>query len=171
MNFQIIFDGKTRDELGYWHQRAHFLEHNGRIAIGVDPGVNFGITIIKGDGELDICWGKLPTHKEPGLRGVEAYNLVAGSGKRGKTAYKAVVEGAAYYKPHGQVGLEEVRFGFFLGLYHMGFDVRILPPASIRKMAFGAGRTQAGDLWPGLNSNAADSIGCALAALQIGDNE
>lgn len=140
---------------------------NTKVAVGIDPGLNFGMTIIEGE-SVCVFWGKLPAHKETGLRGIEAYNYV----KLGrlwdiKGPGRAVVEGAAYNKAHGQVGLEEVRFGFFLALHHLGFDVHILPPATARKMAFGSGKAMAYDIYPTVNHNGADSLGLALAALEL----
>lgn len=156
---------------------------NERIAIGVDPGINFGLTIISGE-SVKVYWGRLDVTKEqaskPGLKGVAAYNYVKSNvpslslpfsfTAEAVTYYdyqnpKAVIEGAAYGRPHRQVELEEERFGFYLALRHMGFDVVIMPPASIRLKAFGNGKLSAVDVYPSLNQNAVDSVGCALAAI------
>lgn len=145
------------------------------MAIGIDPGVNFGMTIINNE-YVQVLYGKIPTSKVAGQRGINAYNYIIeqSSLKNIRTVSRdilhdfiAVVEGAAYNDKHGQVLLEEVRFGFFFALYEIGFDVRILPPASIRKGALGHGRATGGDLWPSMNSNAADSIICALCGLTL----
>lgn len=144
------------------------LAGNKKNAVGVDPGVNFGMTVIDGP-KVTAMWGKLKSTKTPGLKGIEAYDLMRLSTFLWdwEVPVTAVVEGAAYSKYHKQVELEEVRFGFYLALHHLGFKVHILPPATIRKMVFGAGRTQAGDVYVKLNHNAADSVGAALAALEL----
>jgi hypothetical protein len=84
----------------------------------------------------------------------------------------ALVEDAAFHKQMGQVGLAEVRFGFYFGLRQSGVkDVRMIPPMTARKLAFEDGRIQAMDVWPLLNHNAADSVAIALAALKLKEQE
>lgn len=150
------------------------LRGNSKLSIGIDPGVNFGMTIINAE-YVQVLYGRLPTSKITGQRGINAYNYIMeqSSLKTIRTVnkdtlheFKAIVEGAAYNDRHGQVLLEEVRFGFFFALHELGFDVSIVPPASIRKVAFGGGRVTAGEKWPSMNSNAADSIGAALYGLK-----
>jgi hypothetical protein len=163
------------------------LKGNTGLAVGIDPGVNFGMTVINME-YVQVIYGKLPTDKRPGWRGIYAYDYICTHFQLLNKAvtsqssdltlqeldwiaerqlFSAVVEGAAYHSRFGQVGLEEVRFGFFLALHHLGFKVSILAPASIRLIAFGSGKKQALDLWPAMNQNGADSIGCALAALEV----
>jgi hypothetical protein len=83
-----------------------------------------------------------------------------------------VIEGAAFHKTFGQVGLAEVREGFYIAARMTGDlstlkQARIVPPATIRKVVTGDGRTQAGDCYPVLNHNAADSIFIAQYALTL----
>jgi hypothetical protein len=138
---------------------------NEKLAIGVDPGVNFGLTLIHMD-QVTVLYGKLPSDKRPGYRGISAYNFIMRNDAiREFPLCEAIIEGAAYNDRFGQVTLEEVRFGFFFALYRLGFDVSIVPPATIRKGALGDGRATVGDLFPSMNHNAADSIGCALYVL------
>lgn len=149
------------------------LPGNEHTVIGIDPGVNFGMTIINRE-YVQVFYGKLPTDKRAGYRGINAYNYILNSAlyEYHRTSpeiakqVKAVVEGAAYRDPYGQVVLEEVRFGFFFALYQIGFDVSIVPPATIRKGALGHGRATVGELYPALNHNACDSIGAAFYALR-----
>lgn len=138
---------------------------------------------------VQIYYGRLASDKRPGWRGIYVYDYVMKSplkdlnlgrslvnwknekgeyaGEMSELSFKAVVEGAAYNDRHGQVVLEEVRFGFFFALYNLGFDVSIAPPATIRKGALGHGRKTVGDLFPNLNHNAMDSLGCAMYALTL----
>lgn len=149
--------------------RLHMVEgkisgHTG-LCVGIDPGVNFGITIINMD-YIQVFHGKLPSSSVRGQHAWDAIEMVkellfgdiVGTGS-------ACIEGAAYKDKYGQVGLEEVRIGFYLGLRELGLNVRIVPPMTIRKIAFGHGRTVAGELWPLLNHNAADSLGAALCGI------
>lgn len=142
------------------------LPDNVHTVVGIDPGVNFGMTIINRD-YVQVFYGKLQSDKRAGYRGINAYNYVMNSAlKIPVPNAKAVVEGAAYRDPYGQVVLEEMRFGFFFALYQLGLDVSIVPPATIRKGALGHGRATVGDLYPNLNHNACDSIGAAFYALK-----
>ncbi len=146
------------------------LNDNTKSAIGIDPGSGFGITVIQGQ-EVSIYYGKLPQDKRKGYRGISAYNLITEFHKSGKINLEpncqVIIEGAAYNSRFGQVGLEEVRIGFFISLFLLGFDVRIEPPATIRKLATGSGKDTIGNYFPSLNHGACDSLGCALAALKI----
>lgn len=153
------------------------LPGNETIGIGIDPGVRFGLATIVRE-YVQVYYGNLGTDRRPGYRGIIAYDFVMNSSL---TEYKikpgivtppvAIVEGAAYNDKYGQVTLEEVRFGFFFSLYNLGMDVRIIPPASVRKGALGSGKLSVGDLYPNVNHNACDAIGCALYAVNVAKGE
>lgn len=148
------------------------LPGNEKTAIGVDPGIDYGLTIINRD-FVQVFFGRLETNKRPGYRGINAYNYIMNSALNTyrsvnpeiRKSVSAVVEGASYNDIYGQVALEEVRFGFFFALYEIGFTVSIVPPATIRKGALGHGRATVGEIFPNLNHNACDSIGAAIYAL------
>lgn len=164
----VVFDDLTpvKSDLIKARRITGRLEGNTKMAVGIDPGVNYGITIITGD-TVQVFYGKLDGDSTPGMRGIAASELI-------RTLFTdywyekwfAIVEGAAYNAHFGQVGLEEVRFGFFSALMYKYFRAVIVPPASVRKLAFGSAKISAVDLWPTMNQNAADSIGCALAAIE-----
>lgn len=136
-----------------------------RPTIGIDPGRNFGITEIFDDGSILIMGGTLDKGSWEDY-GLGAYDLIreyAGPSE----ASIFCIEGASYGSVAGQVGLAQVRFGFYLGLKTLNRknDIEIVPPATARKVAFGSGTTKAWELWPELNANAADSLGIALYGL------
>ncbi len=173
-----MIDIVDRKPLKYKWPKTHFLQGtlkgNERLAVGFDPGVNFGLTVINME-YVQIIYGRLPDLKkpiEPGVYGTWAYTYMQDyfSGE-GFPLFNAVVEGAAYDSIHRQVLLEEIRFGAFLSLFQMGFNVKILPPSTIRKMAFGSGKENGLTIYPDIEHNAVASIGCALAALQLEDKE
>jgi hypothetical protein len=140
------------------------LPVNVGVGKGIDPGASWGICIISGQG-VAAYWGKMKKCDHSWEYGEEAFRM-------GKTfSGPVVVEGAAYHKQFGQVGLAEVRFGFYLGCREEGVPVRIVPPATIRARVLGKGHGHTGlfSLYPLLNHNAADAFGCALyAALEMG---
>lgn len=130
-------------------------------AIGIDPGVNFGVTIINED-EVQVINGKL-RKQESSL----AYSVMA----QGMSecllemlpAMCNVLEGPAFNKVFGQVGLADVRAGFYLG-FKPRYPI-IVPPMTCRKEVFDNGKTQAGEVWPNIDHNAADSLALALYGL------
>ena len=136
----------------------------GMYGSGIDPGRNFGVCAIR-DGEVQLWWGTMEKEEHLYDYGVTAYSLARGyiyAQHRGKTP--VVIEGASYHDKYGQVGLSEVRFGFYLGICHAGLSADIVPPASVRKQAFGSAKIMGFEIWPTLNHNAADSFGCAIAS-------
>lgn len=140
--------------------------------IGVDPGVNFGITFIQ-EQEITICSGHLLNIKKktPGWEyGIIAYDFMRDLVKYvvHKWRGSAVIEGASYNDTYGQVGLESVRFALQLGMIHSGFEVKVAAPKSARKAIFNDVNMHAGDYWPLIkNNNAADSLAIALYALKL----
>lgn len=141
-------------------------------AWGIDPGVNFGLTVIEGE-KVWVFHGSLMQDDKPGRYGLIAYKFLKeiiksfGIKARGADGLM-VIEGAAYGALFRQVELSEIRTGFYLAAALSGAftDVEIKPPATIRKTVFGNGKTQAMDEWPLLNHNAADSLAMALYAAQ-----
>ena len=135
------------------------------IVVGIDPGVNFGMTIISA-GYIQVIYGKFPTEHRVGWHGIHIYEWMIKYFEDIYLPGRAIVEGAAYHSKYGQPLLEEVRFAFFLALHNLGFQVEIVPPATIRKVVFNNGKQQAGEWWPWLNHNGADSLSIALYALE-----
>jgi hypothetical protein len=143
------------------------LAGNSCFGVGVDPGVNFGVTFIQ-QGHLVVYYGALIQQYEPGEYGLVAMRFLKSLFKEHGVRGTCTVEGAAFHKQFGQVGLAEVRQGFYMAARLASSNcVSITPPATIRKTVFNDGRTQAGDEWPLLNHNGADSLSIALYSLQV----
>jgi hypothetical protein len=139
--------------------------------LGIDPGVNFGVTFIRNENVM-IYYGTMKRAILPGEYGVIAVDLLQSLPEFRDMKGNCVIEGAAFHKTFGQVGLAEVREGFYIAARMTGDlstlkQARIVPPATIRKVVTGDGRTQAGDCYPVLNHNAADSIFIAQYALTL----
>lgn len=142
------------------------LVGNPLYGVGVDPGVNFGVTFIE-QNHLVVYYGSLIQQYEPGEYGLVAMRFLQSLFREHGAKGACIIEGAAFHKQFGQVGLAEVRQGFYTAArLASGNPVVIVPPKSVRKTVFGDGRTQAGDCWPTLNHNGADSLGIALYAIQ-----
>jgi hypothetical protein len=145
---------------------------------GIDPGVNFGLTVIK-ENKVWVFHGSLISDPTPGRQGLIAYKFLETIIRQFyHTNALLVIEGAAYGAPFRQVELSEIRTAFYLAASltqpipvsaPFFSDVVIKPPATIRKEVFGSGKTQAGDEFPLLNHNAADALSMALYAAQMED--
>jgi len=133
-------------------------------AIGVDPGRNWGIGILY-NGGLTVYWGKFPKQEQ-----AYRYSLLVGDFVRGwlpeyvSPITRAAIEGPSFGSRFKQVMLEDVRVGFWLGLWRRGKDAVYVPPQTVRKQVFGYGYIKASDLWLAINGNAADAGAVALYA-------
>jgi hypothetical protein len=138
-------------------------------AWGLDPGVNFGLTVIEGD-KVFVFNGSLNQDEQPGRRGLIAYRFIQMMTQSlNYIGAKMVIEGASYGDRFGQVLLSELRTGFYLGVTTPPVlmpQVEIKAPKSIRKAVFGDGTIRAPDEFPTLNRNAADSLAMAIYAAQ-----
>ena len=143
----------------------------GYLFVGVDPGMNFGITLIS-ERVIEVMWGKLSRVGE--FMGRQSQNLAESLGYDYELEYyydkdkiHVYVEGAAYRSQYGQVELEQIRFGFVQGFSKFAHldNIKYIPPSTARKKAFGSGKLSGKDLFVNINNNGADSIGVALAAV------
>jgi Holliday junction resolvasome RuvABC endonuclease subunit len=153
-------------EKGYaWHTTGELLGHTG-VVIGVDPGVNFGVTVIY-ECYIHIFNGKLKTQKDRRIEySILAHDLIHELvHEYGGNPTTLVLEGAAFNKTFGQVNLAEVRTGYYMAMRSYG-EVEVPAPMSVRKAVFGDGKMQPMDIWPHLNHNAADSLSIALYGLK-----
>ena len=133
--------------------------------IGVDPGRNFGIATLDGK-EAWVFVGSLPKEEEKWRYGLAAYETLSNT-TRIYGVGNAVVEGAAFKEPYGQTDLAHVRMGFTLGLYYAGFNVAIVPPATIRANALGKGSLGGLEIWPDLPHNGGDALATAIYAAGV----
>lgn len=145
------------------------LPGNDISVVGIDPGVNFGISVIIKE-DVYIYNGKVDTRikSERAWYSKDVFEFILNLLKvvHPMRDFTAVIEGAAYGKKFGQVQLAEVRNGFFLGCTFFTDSVYVVPPSTIRKMAFGSGDTYGRDEYPQINHNAAAGLGCAMAAMK-----
>jgi len=161
----VEYSSRVIDSCGIEFSEFPFMFGISGVVIGIDPGRNFGISIFGEGMEPEVCHGTMPAGKHYEY-GILAFRMGQDLCKRyGDEAKIAIIEGASYGDKFGQVGLAEIRFGFYLGLYAAGADVTIVAPTSVRKTVFGSGKTQAMDIWTSLNHNASDSLAILLYSL------
>src|SRR5687767_8982580 len=78
------------------------LVGNTDYGIGIDPGVNFGITLIN-QGKVTVYYGSLRREVRPGEYGLVALNFLHSLPGFLTMGGTCVVEGAAFHKTFGQV--------------------------------------------------------------------
>ncbi len=142
------------------HAIAQYLFRDVDDAIGVDPGKNWGISVLSG-GILFVYWGKLPKMEYPDYPEYLA-NFVSGWFSPNFTATMATIEGAAYGAIYGRESLEDIRVGLYIAFKELGKEVLYIPPLKIRRGVFGDGKIKASDIWLSINPNGADSAAIAL---------
>ncbi len=142
--------------------------HHKFDVVAVDPGVNFGLCVVTKD-SIKIYDGHLLKQDSSLEYAWEAYNFI-----RSVLVFPSefdvsenvifILEGAAYHKTFGQVGLADVRAGFYMGARSMlgAGSIKIVPPMTVRKVVFGDGRYQPAEEWPTIHHNAADALSIAL---------
>jgi hypothetical protein len=151
----------------YFHFKDHFSQATLPVelgyAMGIDPGRNFGICTIRGR-EVNVTHGTF--EKADWVH----YAKWAAEYMRNTfhwcVDWPVTIEGASYNDVYGQVGLAYIRMGFYLPMSRVA-RVEIVPPATVRKVAFGYGKTKAKDIWHDINPNGAAAVGCALHALGV----
>jgi len=135
--------------------------------VGIDPGRNYGITIIEGD-LMRVIWGQMPKADQydyAKLAFLLSYKLPAWGISPG--AVNLTVEGPAFGAKKGKIHLlHGIRIGFYIGACQAGYESKIVAPMTARKQVLGHGHTQAADLMPQINPNAADSVALAFCGLE-----
>ena len=178
MYWETLNFTKKPIKIDYGHYKCRYVSDTttypdfpkGHIFIGVDPGINYGITIIN-ELETHVIWGSLPKMNPfHGLEAIEALDNVWADGRfypisSNIEVVHAYVEGPAFGAQFGQTKLEQVRFGFVVGLHDITDDIKYVAPSHARKVAFGDGKKAGKNIWININENGADSIGVALACL------
>jgi hypothetical protein len=158
----IVLRGATHEvEMKGWRGILEDFDGEG---VGIDPGRNFGLGIVRGH-TLTIYGGRLPSRDKPFnfLSGLDAFLL---SGRFADVrGLSVVIEGASYEEEVGQVLLAEIRAGFFIGMHYFnGSETILVPPTKVRKTIWGHGSFKGTHAWPLIDPNGADAGACALYA-------
>jgi hypothetical protein len=142
------------------------LNYAGPDIFAVDPGVNFGLTIATAGG-LWLYHGSLLKTENALEYGWYAMQFILSTMKPAVEPFRFVLEGAAYNKIFGQVGLSAVRAGFYLGARTLlePESIDIIAPMAARKKVFNDGKAEPWLYWPTIQHNAVDSLVLALAAM------
>jgi len=129
--------------------------HGLQDAIGLDPGRNWGMGIVRKN-VLTAYWGKFPEVEYPHDYFDVIGDFIANWLPPKVPAKIVCVEGASFGEKFGQILLEDIRLSFVLAFKKRGFDVVLVPPKTARKVVLGGGNIKASEIWVSLNSNGAD---------------
>jgi hypothetical protein len=141
-------------------------------AMGIDPGVNLGVAELVTDllGRVHIRANFVKLHK--GRHDSEfAYPQQAvvlftgGDYKFSALDKRVAIEGPAHLKMHWQAQLGAIRGALHAGarLTHAK-TISEVPPLTARKDVLGYAKFTGADIWPSIDSNAADAVVLALWA-------
>jgi hypothetical protein len=132
-----------------------------QTGIGIDPGINFGISFVSPEGMAIVYGGKMPE----GNYGIFACHLIKEwfSGLS-MTGHNVLIEGPSYGSIYWQPQLAEIRFGFYKSFHDQEVEVNYIAPKSARLKVFGKGTIKASDMWISIDPNAADSLCIAICA-------
>lgn len=141
-----------------------------RTGIGVDPGSkNFGVALLCPDSDVaHLVYCRLQKPKDfvhrmlLVQRGLEQSIEASHTEITHNPRISAVIEGASYGARYGQVELAEARAAAALWLHGRGVMVKIIPPKSVRKLAWGNGGII--NPYSNLPDDCAAALGCAIVA-------
>lgn len=140
-----------------------------RSVLGIDPGLkNIGLAYVSGT-SADIYEVEL-LKRETTIQIINSVWIM--------TDYLfqsfpdvIIVEGASYNDKYGQVSLETVRSAFVAWslMRDMRIKSEVVPPKTIRKIAFGSGIVTNPWVNDDIPNNAAAALGCALYYINKGE--
>ena len=131
-------------------------------AIGIDPGINWGLTMLV-DGIMFTYWGTLPKMNAPDRHNYICRFITAWFPPK-CPANIVMIEGAAYGAKYSREALEDSRLGFYDAFKELGKTVSYAPPLTIRKEVFGKGTIKGNQVFLDINENSADSVAICLYA-------
>ena len=128
---RLEFENAGPDWKGAWARDV--IDYKLGDFMGIDPGRNFGMAVFI-DGIISVRSFKM--EKGDSLAyGVSAWKFSTDLAKRYSHVEKVIIEGASYKDQYGQVGLAEIRFGFYLPFRLAGVDVETLSHRSAGEKA------------------------------------
>jgi len=133
--------------------------------VGVDPGRNFGISIIRPDDLVEMYVSKFPPMKrnEYGFFARDFFESFIRYQLYGETGEVYMgIEGPSFHDNFGQVVLAEIRMGFCVSAIDNGINPVQYAPMTSRKSILGKGTTKGSDLWVTVPDHGADSFVIAL---------
>jgi len=142
------------------------LDYKNQTYIGVDPGTkNLGIATIYPNTSEEIMEANLykvvlDRDDDAIKRMLNVRTVLSNLSLWYRWSCPAVVEGASFGNHYRQVELAEQRASIALWCNTRGMRVKIVPPKTIRKHAFGDGNLK--NPWDILDNNISAALGCAL---------
>ena len=138
-----------------------------KVCCGVDPGsAKMGVTVYAGD-TLFLSQINFRPEKDSIAKMLRVCEVVRNCVlPYTKNLSTAVVEGASYGSPFGQVNLSEARSAAILTLLQLGFNVSKVAPTKIRLLALGNGKEK-GEKFFDFPPDALASFLCCIAATKL----
>jgi len=132
------------------------------IRYGIDPGtVNLGIAYVHPTPNVSVMLYQVKLERADTMIGriLSARDALTQCRLLIQDNAKAIIEGAAFGNKYRQVEMAEVRAGIGMWFYHLGVEVQVVPPRTIRKNVFGSGKIK--NPWENIPDDVAAALGCA----------
>ena len=164
-------ESESFESMKIQHATANHSFTGLQCAIGCDPGLNWGISFVLGQGHLpfgkDIYtlstyWGKMPHEDIEQNYFHKIRDFVKMWIPPKVPAQVVMVEGASFGDKFGQTQLERCRLGMWEAFRELGYKVEYCPPLTCRKAVFGNGRIKGKEVFLDINWNGADAAVLAL---------
>ena len=132
-----------------------------RIFIGIDPGItNIGVAKIMPKKNMVLLHKLKFDRIKDAVQRMTTLTMFLHERIYATGQEVLVVEGASYANPYRQVELAEARTVMAMWGVRKGMDVKIVPPNTIRKVAFGSAKIK--NPWEGIPDDCSAALGCAL---------
>ena len=147
------------------------LEYKNQTYMGFDPGsVNLGLATIypnTNEGTMEANLYKVVLYRDDDAvkRMLNVRTVLSNLSLWYRWGCPGIVEGASFGNHYRQVELAEQRASIALWCNTRGMRVKIVPPKTIRKHAFGDGNLK--NPWSNLKDDIAAALGCALYGYNI----
>jgi Holliday junction resolvasome RuvABC endonuclease subunit len=133
------------------------------LVIGIDPGtVHLGICILWVT-QVTLYQVTLIRNDDPIQRIQDVQKVIAECIHAYPYTATVCIEGASFGDRYRQVELAEQRASIALWALNRSFDVRIVPPNTIRKKVFLSAKVKAHEVWDNLPQDCAAALSCALS--------
>ena len=133
------------------------------LFIGVDPGtVHLGICVLW-ETQVTLYQVTITRNDDPIQRIQDAQKVMTDCVHAYPYLATVCIEGASFGDKYRQVELAEQRASIALWGLHRNFEVKIVPPNTIRKKVFGNAKVKAHEVWDNLPQDCAAALSCALS--------
>lgn len=160
-------------EMKIQHAIANHQFSGLQCAIGVDPGLRWGLGFVLGQDHLPFgknsytlsaYWGRMPKTEQDQDYFHQIRDFIKLWLPPKCPAKIVMIENAAFNATFGREALERCRLGFYEAFRELGYPVEYVNPQTPRRAVFGNGRIKGKETFLEIDPNGADACVIALYA-------